>query len=85
MDCYVKEHEGSSIEEAREDVMRKISDAWKSLNKECLSPNPLSPAFVEASLNLARMVPMMYSYDENQRLPSLEHHVKSMLNQCLAN
>ena len=75
----MKEHQGSSIEEAREQIIQKISDAWKCLNKECLSANSLPPKFVKASLNLARLVPLMYSYDDNQRLPSLEEHVKSLL------
>ena len=55
-----------------------ISQAWKSLNKECLSPNPFSPAFTKGSLNIARMVPLMYSYDDKQNLPVLEEYMKSM-------
>ena len=76
----MKERPGSSIEEARENIIERISDAWKCLNKECLvSPNrPLPATFVKASLNLARLVPLMYSYDDNQRLPILEHLIKSM-------
>lgn len=84
MECYMKEREGSSIEDAREQIIQKISDAWKRLNKECLSPNSLPPKFVKASINLARLVPLMYSYDDNQRLPSLEEHMKSMLYESVA-
>lgn len=75
----MKEHKGSSVEEAREKIRNMISEAWKSLNKECLSPNPFLPTFTNASLNLARMVPLMYNYDENQSLPRLEHLMKFVL------
>ncbi|KAK2992401.1 hypothetical protein RJ640_000476, partial [Escallonia rubra] len=75
--CYVEEQEGSSIESARQHIIEMISETWKRLNKECLSPNPFSATFTRASLNLARMIPMMYSYDENHRLPDLEEHIKS--------
>lgn len=75
----MKEHQGSSVEVARQEVIKKITEAWRRLNKACLSPNPFSRTFTKGSLNLARMVPLMYSYDENQGLPDLEEHIKSML------
>lgn len=82
---YMKEHRYSAVEEARKSAMNKISDAWKRLNKDCLRPNPLSPSFTRASLNLARMVPLMYSYDDNQRLPILEQYIKSLLFESVPN
>ncbi|XP_014506575.1 (3S,6E)-nerolidol synthase 1-like [Vigna radiata var. radiata] len=66
-------------EVARERVMSKISDAWKNLNQECLFHKHFHPTFTKASLNLARMVPLMYSYDDRQSLPGLEEQVKSLL------
>ncbi|KAG2689681.1 hypothetical protein I3760_09G149900 [Carya illinoinensis] len=79
IEYYMKEHQDCSIKEARQKVLIMISDAWKCLNKECLSPNPFSASFTKASLNIARMVPLLYNYDENHGLPSLEEHVKSVL------
>ncbi|GLT32040.1 hypothetical protein SLA2020_242960 [Shorea laevis] len=79
VDFYMKELQGVRVEEARNHVNQMISKAWKQLNQECLFPNPFSSSFKNASLNLARMVPFMYSYDENQRLPSLEDYMKSLL------
>ncbi|KAM3749489.1 hypothetical protein ACB098_05G189100 [Castanea mollissima] len=78
IEYYMKEHQGSSVNEAREKVVNKISGAWKRLNKECLSPNPFPETFTKASLNLARLVPLLYSYDVNHSLPSLEAHMKSL-------
>ncbi|KAI8001434.1 hypothetical protein LOK49_LG09G01717 [Camellia lanceoleosa] len=76
--CYMKENNCSSVDAARKQVIHMISEAWKSLNKECLSPNPFSPTFTKGSLNIARMVPLMYSYDDKQNLPVLEEYMKSM-------
>ncbi|KAK3014674.1 hypothetical protein RJ639_009987 [Escallonia herrerae] len=77
--CYLEEQEGSSIESARQHITKMISETWKRLNKECLSPNPFSATFTRASVSLARMIPMMYGYDDNHRLPDLEEHIKSRL------
>ncbi|WJZ96168.1 hypothetical protein VitviT2T_014880 [Vitis vinifera] len=79
VECYLKEHRGSSVENARQIVAHMISNMWKRLNKECLSPNPFSTSFTKGSLNIARMVPLMYSYDDQQCLPGLEEHMKSLL------
>ncbi|KAF8411308.1 hypothetical protein HHK36_003855 [Tetracentron sinense] len=79
IECYLKEHRNISYESARKHVFGMISDAWEQLNEDCLSPNPFPPVFRKASLNVARMVPVMYSYDDNQCLPSLEEHINSML------
>ncbi|XP_010686920.2 (3S,6E)-nerolidol synthase 1 [Beta vulgaris subsp. vulgaris] len=77
--CYMNEHHGSSDESARECVVEMISDAWKRLNEQCLSHSPFSSNFKTAFLNLARMIPVMYSYDDNHRLPVLEKHMTSLL------
>nr|BBE32339.1 linalool/nerolidol synthase [Chengiopanax sciadophylloides] len=76
--CFMNEHQGITIDIARQHVTHMISEAWKCLNKECLLPNPFSATFTKAALNLARMVPLMYSYDDNHRLPVLEDYIKSM-------
>ncbi|KAF9589554.1 hypothetical protein IFM89_025680 [Coptis chinensis] len=79
LECYLKEHPSSTIESAKEHVFSMISNTWKKLNEEYLSPSPFSLSFKKTSLNAARMVCHMYNYDENQRLPSLEKHIKSLL------
>ncbi|XVF87632.1 hypothetical protein PTKIN_Ptkin18bG0135700 [Pterospermum kingtungense] len=79
VDCYMKEHPDIGVESVRQHVIQMISNSWKDLNREFLSRNPLPLSFAKASLNIARMVPLMYSYDENQCLPSLEEYMKSVL------
>ncbi|KAF7802761.1 (3S,6E)-nerolidol synthase 1-like [Senna tora] len=80
MQCMMMEEQELSMKMAREVVMMKISDAWKSLNQECLFQNTLFPmAFTKASLNLARMVPLMYSYNGNKCLPKLEEEIRYLV------
>lgn len=79
--CYMNEYQESSDESAREQVLGMISEAWKYLNEECLSQSPFSIDIKNALLNLARMIPIMYKYDDNHRLPSLEKHMNSLLNE----
>ncbi|KAJ8622295.1 hypothetical protein MRB53_030824 [Persea americana] len=83
VECYLKENATSSLESARRHVRHMISNAWKELNKECLSPYPFSPTFIEASLNTSRMVQVMYSYGNDQRLPALEQHITSLLKESI--
>ena len=75
----MKEKPDTSIENARCHVMDTISETWKCLDKECLSPNPFSTCFTKGCLNAARIIHLMYSYDDNQCLPSLEKHMKSLV------
>ncbi|KAI6704856.1 hypothetical protein NL676_007818 [Syzygium grande] len=79
VECYKEEFQGASDEVARDHVKKMISEAWKRLNKACLYPHPFTKSFTKASLNTARMVPLMYNYDANHSLPLLEHHMKSLL------
>ncbi|KAL2485812.1 S-(+)-linalool synthase [Abeliophyllum distichum] len=81
IECYMKENPDSTTEIAREHVVDMISSEWKCLNKECfrLNQNSSISSFTKAALNLARMVPLMYSYDDNQRLPVLEEYINSTL------
>ncbi|KAM1005036.1 hypothetical protein ACFX13_005201 [Malus domestica] len=78
--CYVNENQGCSDEDARAFVVHRISEEWKFLNKECLSAsNPFSASFTKLALNVARMVPLMYDYNSQHSLPSLEENMKSLL------
>ncbi|KAL8495435.1 hypothetical protein ACS0TY_019541 [Phlomoides rotata] len=79
VECYMKEEKVDSLEAAREHVMGMVSNTWEKLNKHALSSTtPFSVSFREACLNAERMVPAMYNYNNNHRLPLLEQHVKTM-------
>ncbi|KAK6162416.1 hypothetical protein DH2020_002257 [Rehmannia glutinosa] len=80
VECYMEEHDVHSLESAHKHVMAMVSDTWENLNNHCLSStSPFPSSFRNACLNAARMIPTMYSHDKNHRLPVLEHHIKSML------
>ncbi|KAL9159646.1 hypothetical protein ABFS82_08G147800 [Erythranthe guttata] len=82
IEYYMRDNRGLSFKQAREHVINMIASEWKLLNKECFDINQFSAElsfYREACLNLARLVPLMYSYDDNQRLPVLEEYVDLML------
>nr|GMC78730.1 (3S,6E)-nerolidol synthase 1-like [Ipomoea batatas] len=78
MEYYMKEQQGWSLSDGRQHVLDKVSKEWKLLNKHCLSPTTIPTSFKTACLNVARLVPMMYAYNDNHRLPVLEEYVKFM-------
>ncbi|KAL3740496.1 hypothetical protein ACJRO7_021730 [Eucalyptus globulus] len=78
VECYLRENEGSSYQSAREHVMKLISKLWKLLNEECLSPCPFSAPFLEACVNAAKMVSLMYNYEDKHGLGLLQDHMKSL-------
>ncbi|XP_050214272.1 (3S,6E)-nerolidol synthase 1-like isoform X1 [Mercurialis annua] len=75
VECYMKEHQISSAENARNHVLDMIAETWKKLNDECLVQNPFSPTFTKVCLNFAGIMPLMYSYDEIPHLSILEEYV----------
>ncbi|PIA58446.1 hypothetical protein AQUCO_00500402v1 [Aquilegia coerulea] len=83
IECYMNEHKNSTMESAREYVANMIANTWKKLNKEYLLPSPLSPSLKKAVVNTARMVRLIYSYDDNQRLPILEKYITSVLSESI--
>ncbi|XP_030519147.2 (3S,6E)-nerolidol synthase 1-like [Rhodamnia argentea] len=78
VECYLRENHGCSHQSAREHVMELISKLWKQLNKECLSPCPFSAPFHEACVNAAKMVSLMYNYEDKHGLGLLQEHMKSL-------
>ncbi|XP_057995856.1 probable terpene synthase 4 [Hevea brasiliensis] len=70
---------GTSVTEARNHVMNKISDTWKQLKLHCLSPNPFSASFTRAALNIARLAPLIHCFEHRPKLPCLQKNIKSLL------
>ncbi|KAK7400446.1 hypothetical protein VNO78_11654 [Psophocarpus tetragonolobus] len=77
--CLMMDNPDYTMRMGRERVLSKIGDAWKSLNQECLFGNHFHCTFSKVSLNFARTVPLMYSYDDKQSLPGLEDLANSLL------
>ncbi|XP_062087434.1 (3S,6E)-nerolidol synthase 1-like [Humulus lupulus] len=83
VECYMKKHQGCLVEEARDHVISMIKNEWERLNKECFSSKHFPMCFKKGCLNAARMVPIMYDYDDNHRLPGLEDYIKSLLSETI--
>ncbi|KAI4371671.1 hypothetical protein MLD38_009997 [Melastoma candidum] len=79
VEYYKKEHPGCTDASARAHVEGLIAKEWKKLNRECLLPREFPNSFCKACLNAARMVPLMYDYNEDHSLPLLKEHMDSML------
>ncbi|KAK4792643.1 hypothetical protein SAY86_023078 [Trapa natans] len=79
LDYYIKENHNCSMEGARKHVMEMISDAWRDLNRECLFSPSVLKLLAKVSLNTARMVPLMYTYDKDGCLPRIQTYMKSLM------
>ncbi|KAF7082834.1 hypothetical protein CFC21_086681 [Triticum aestivum] len=77
-DLYQRENPHA---DAEKHMLHMIACEWGDLNRECFSQtkSTLPPCFIGASLNFARMVSIMYGYDDEQRLPSLEDYTRMLL------
>ncbi|KAM0897304.1 hypothetical protein ACQ4PT_022663 [Festuca glaucescens] len=75
---YMRENPNA---DAEEHILQMIAGEWEELNRECLlrTRSSLSCSFLGALLNSARMVGVMYSYDDEQRLPVLEDYTRMLL------
>ncbi|XBI49870.1 hypothetical protein VPH35_113355 [Triticum aestivum] len=78
-EMYLRENPHADVEEH---MLEMITKEWEELNRECFSrtrSSCLSPSFLLASLNLARMTNIIYGYDNEQRLPVLEDYIGMLL------
>ncbi|VAI54080.1 unnamed protein product [Triticum turgidum subsp. durum] len=67
--------------DAEKHMLEMIRSEWEGLNRECFSrtKSTLSHSFTTASLNFARMVLVMYGYNNEQKLPVLEDYTRMLL------
>ncbi|VAI54045.1 hypothetical protein VPH35_108875 [Triticum aestivum] len=76
-ELYQRENPSGDVEKH---MLEMIGSEWECMNRECFSwtKSTLSHSFIIASLNFARMVRVMYGYDE-QKLPVLEDYTRMLL------
>ena len=58
MECYIKQY-GTTDEEAENELTKKVVDAWKDVNEECLKPTLPWPLIMRV-LDLVRTNDEMY-------------------------
>ncbi|XP_015965435.1 probable terpene synthase 2 [Arachis duranensis] len=80
LECYMKEH-GVSREEAIQESQKRVTDAWKDINEECLRPTQIPMPFLVRVVNLARYMAVMYK-DENSYTHAggvMKEHIEALL------
>ncbi|XP_060195346.1 (3S,6E)-nerolidol synthase 1-like [Lycium barbarum] len=55
VEYLMEEQQGLTNEDARKHVLDMVSNTWKDVNKQCLSPSAIPLSFQKACLNVARM------------------------------
>ncbi|KAM7486328.1 hypothetical protein LguiA_002337 [Lonicera macranthoides] len=63
VECYMKHH-SITKEETFAEFNRRITNAWKDMNQECLSPTVVPMALLERVLNLARVINLVYKDED---------------------
>jgi len=61
-----------SRETAIQEGRKRIADAWKDINKECLRPTEVPMPFLTRILNLSRFMDVVYKDKDNFTLPAGE-------------
>lgn len=51
------------------ELMKMIENAWKDINEGCLKPTEVSVALLTPILNLARMIDVVYKFDDGFTFP----------------
>lgn len=80
--CYVNEN-GASEEEARQQISTLVNYAWKEFNREISFDLPFPRCFIDASLNLARVLSFMYHQGDGFSAPN--HEIKASIMSLLLN
>nr|AFK93531.1 germacrene A synthase [Artemisia annua] len=68
VDAYIKTY-GVSEKEAIDALKIMIENAWKDINEGCLKPRQVSMDLLAPILNLARMIDVVYRYDDGFTFP----------------
>ena len=69
--CYMYETEASE-EEARDQLKKLISNAWKKINAYQFSNPHISPTIFGVAVNLARTAQCIYQYGDGHGIEHLE-------------
>ncbi|KAK7257295.1 hypothetical protein RIF29_31165 [Crotalaria pallida] len=64
LECYMKQY-GVSREDAINECRKRITNAWKDINEECLRPTKVPKPFVMRILNLTRFIDVIYKDEDN--------------------
>ncbi|KAL8111151.1 sesquiterpene synthase Cop-like [Apium graveolens] len=63
VECYMKQH-GATKDEAYTELQKRVANAWKDMNQECLRPTQIPLSLLARSDNLARAINIIYDGDD---------------------
>ncbi|MED6124420.1 hypothetical protein PIB30_058719 [Stylosanthes scabra] len=63
LECYMRECNASK-EEAIQKLRKRVTDAWKDINEECLKTTEVSMPFLMRVLNMSRFMDVMYKDED---------------------
>ncbi|TVU33614.1 hypothetical protein EJB05_25439 [Eragrostis curvula] len=78
-DFYLMENPGCTVADAEKHMLSLIAMEWEELNRECFRRMSFSSSFTQACLNAARMISVMYGYNDEQKLPVLEDYMRTLI------
>ncbi|KAI8005910.1 (-)-germacrene D synthase [Camellia lanceoleosa] len=63
VECYMKQY-GASEEEALVELQKRVTNAWKDINQECLRPTAVPMPLLLRVVNLARVINVLYKDED---------------------
>ncbi|KAI8552655.1 hypothetical protein RHMOL_Rhmol06G0282800 [Rhododendron molle] len=64
IECYMRQYDATE-EEAIVEFQKRVTNAWKDMNSECLHPTPVPMRLLQLPLNLARIIYVLYNGGDN--------------------
>ncbi|XP_042478645.1 (-)-germacrene D synthase-like isoform X2 [Macadamia integrifolia] len=63
VECYMKQH-GVTEEEACDEFNRRVENTWKDIHQGCIKPTAIAMPFLMLSINLTRMLDVIYKHKD---------------------
>ncbi|KAL7189984.1 hypothetical protein ACSBR1_039594 [Camellia fascicularis] len=63
VECYMKQY-GASEEEALVELQKRVTNAWKDINQECLRPTAVQMPLLLRVINLAQVINVLYKDED---------------------
>ncbi|KAM7486312.1 hypothetical protein LguiA_002321 [Lonicera macranthoides] len=84
VECYMKQHSVTK-EEAYVEFNKRITNAWKDMNQECLGPTAMLMSLLERVLNLARVINLLYKDEDGytNAKTRVKNFITSLLIECV--
>ncbi|XP_058220638.1 (-)-germacrene D synthase-like [Rhododendron vialii] len=64
IECYMKQY-GATEEDAIIEFQKRVTNAWKDMNSECLRPTSVPMPILQLPFNLARVIHLLYNGGDN--------------------